>query len=446
MQRCAARRSRRPAGRARRADRSGSRKPQSTTAAQSIVAVLAAEAVLDVDRSGVRRRAAASGARSAPAPGRAGRWPAPDRRVRLSSLPAMWSCVTSTARVAELLGEGDARSVRRSGRTRRSSPVVGQRRPRPRAHVGDVEHGRRRRSTSYAAIAGPRSGRTARPRPRSARRRSSAEADVDAERARISAASQSTSGRSGPATAASTAERSARSTSVDVVPAAGGDACRLQPGRTAAEHDDALGGARRARTSPGPRSRGRCVGSPMHVTIGLRASRTWHVWLQRMHGRIASASPSASLATRSGIGDLGPRHLDRVAHADRRRRRAPTRPARRRRPNPGGHTRDVDGRSGRTVRHSVDVEPGRLVEVGPGLLGGEDRAPHDDDVVEPEADELGRDGRRLLGRDARPRRELVARQPQPDDAVAADGGADRLDHLSRRTRSDRDPTRRRAGS
>ena len=42
------------------------------------------------------------------------------------------------------------------------------------------------------------------------------------------------------------------------------------------------------------------VGSPMHVTIGFRASRTWHVWLQRVHGRIRSGCPARSLATRSG--------------------------------------------------------------------------------------------------------------------------------------------------
>jgi hypothetical protein len=40
------------------------------------------------------------------------------------------------------------------------------------------------------------------------------------------------------------------------------------------------------------------VGSPMHVTIGLRASRTWHVWLQRVHGRMRSGVPARSLATR----------------------------------------------------------------------------------------------------------------------------------------------------
>ena len=53
----------------------------------------------------------------------------------------------------------------------------------------------------------------------------------------------------------------------------------------------------------------------MHVTIGLRASRTWHVWLQRVHGRIASAVAGAQLGDEVGVGDLGPRHLDAVARA-----------------------------------------------------------------------------------------------------------------------------------
>ena len=38
----------------------------------------------------------------------------------------------------------------------------------------------------------------------------------------------------------------------------------------------------------------------MHVTIGLRLSRTRHRWLQRMHGRTLPASPAATLAPRSG--------------------------------------------------------------------------------------------------------------------------------------------------
>ena len=49
--------------------------------------------------------------------------------------------------------------------------------------------------------------------------------------------------------------------------------------------------------------------------------------------------PRAELGDEVGIGDLGPGHLDGVAHGRRRRRRAPTRPGRRRRPSPAGHDR-----------------------------------------------------------------------------------------------------------
>ena len=72
--------------------------------------------------------------------------------------------------------------------------------------------------------------------------------------------------------------------------------------------------ARRLRRRPRPHRAGSVVGayqsgssvsrpadgSPTQLTIGLRASRTWHVWLQRMHGRIVLRRSSPSLATRSG--------------------------------------------------------------------------------------------------------------------------------------------------
>ena len=41
-------------------------------------------------------------------------------------------------------------------------------------------------------------------------------------------------------------------------------------------------------------------GSPTHVTIGLRASRTWHTWLHRMHGPDLLRPPAASLRPRAG--------------------------------------------------------------------------------------------------------------------------------------------------
>ena len=53
------------------------------------------------------------------------------------------------------------------------------------------------------------------------------------------------------------------------------------------------------------------VGSPMHVTIGLRTSRTWHVWLHRVQGRISSRASRAAFrrgpARRSGPVSSRPR-------------------------------------------------------------------------------------------------------------------------------------------
>ena len=51
----------------------------------------------------------------------------------------------------------------------------------------------------------------------------------------------------------------------------------------------------------------------MHVTSGLRASRTWHVWLQRVHGPDALGLAGAHLGDEVGVGDLGAGHLDGVA-------------------------------------------------------------------------------------------------------------------------------------
>ncbi len=64
-----------------------------------------------------------------------------------------------------------------------------------------------------------------------------------------------------------------------------------------------------------------------------------------------------------------------------------------------------------------DVEPCRLVEVGPGLLDREDRPAHDDQIVDASRRQRGGDLGGLLRRDPRPRRQLVTRQPQADDAV-----------------------------
>ena len=80
----------------------------------------------------------------------------------------------------------------------------------------------------------------------------------------------------------------------------GGDAGDLQPGRPAADDGHVAPDARAGAYQSGSSVSRPAVGSPMHVTSGLRASRTWHVWLQRVHGRMRSGTPARSLATRSG--------------------------------------------------------------------------------------------------------------------------------------------------
>ena len=95
------------------------------------------------------------------------------------------------------------------------------------------------------------------------------------------------------------------------------------PGRRARAHHQHVGGAasgRRRATGAGVarstlgRPSWPVRGSTTQVTMGLRASRTWHVWLHRMQGRMRSASPAASLAHQVGVGDLGPGHLH-ASHA-----------------------------------------------------------------------------------------------------------------------------------
>ena len=76
----------------------------------------------------------------------------------------------------------------------------------------------------------------------------------------------------------------------------------------------------------------------------------------------------------------------------------------------------------------VDVEPGRFVEVGPRLLGREDRPARHDQVVDAGTRQGAGDVGRHVRRDPGPRRELVARQPQPDDPVGARPVARRGDH------------------
>ena len=125
--------------------------------------------------------------------------------------------------------------------------------------------------------------------------------------------------------------------------------------------------------------------------MGFRASLTWQVWLQRMQGRMRSGVARPQLGHEVGIRDLRPGHLDGVGDPVLQR--------------PAGLADVDDGAlqdDGHAVRNGLadgpaqlDVEPGRLVEVGPGLLGRVDRAADDDQVVD-DRGQLGGDGRRLV--------------------------------------------------
>ncbi len=145
-----------------------------------------------------------------------------------------------------------------------------------------------------------------------------------------------------------------------------------------------------------------------------------------------SVSPAATFADEVGVGDLRTGHLDGVAQgvivvaAER----------------PLGLA-DLDDRAlqdhrnvgmdlvdrGTDAATHLDVEPGRFVEVGPGLLDGVDRPTGHHQVVESGADERHGDLRGHLGRDPRPWSEFVARQTQSDDPVAR-GATRGLDHLA----------------
>ena len=288
----------------------------------------------------------------------------PDRE---SSLPAMWSWVTSIARVRQLLGEGDA--DRSADRVEHDD-----RRPSP----GSADRPRRRSATSITVgvgidlvrrAAGPRAG-ALHDHGRRAPHRSAPRPSRTVTPSRwISRSNHSTSGAFGPATAASPPSRADRSTIVDVVPS---DRRRPAPprARPARRRSRRRAAGRRGAYQSGSSVSRPLDGSPMQVTIGLRTSRTWHVWLQRVHGRIRSASSRGELAPRGRGRRSGLASSRRASHtaADRRRRRAPTRPDRRRRSSPAGSTGTSTAACG-SARHSVDVEAGRLVEVGSGLLG-----------------------------------------------------------------------------
>ncbi len=133
-----------------------------------------------------------------------------------------------------------------------------------------------------------------------------------------------------------------------------------------------------------------------------------------------------------GVGDLGPGHLDGVAQ------RGGVVAAE----GPLGLADVDDGtlQDHRDVRVGLlhrrpdaathaDVESGRFVEVGSGLLHGVDRSTGHDQVVQSGVGERHSDLRGHLGRDPCPWSEFVARQTQTDDSVAR-GATRGLDHLA----------------
>ena len=217
-------------------------------------AVETAEAILDVDRTGAVPRAAASAARSARAPGRGGRWRARDRptvraRCRRCGPASRGSLACPAPR------RGRSRSVRRSGRTRRRRPSSGSAHE-PAPQVGDVDHGGvgidvvrhatrdASRCTARSRTPGSASVELLAECGRSRRSPDLAFEPLDERRVRT--------GDGGEAT-----ETRRPLDELDRVPARGGDPCRLEPGRTTAEHDDSLRQRRRVRTSRDPRSRDR---------------------------------------------------------------------------------------------------------------------------------------------------------------------------------------------
>ena len=272
-------------------------------------AVLAAEAVFDLDRTVRGPRAAASAARSRTRVWARRTLAGARSPVRDSSLPAMWSWVTRIARSPSSSASATAIGPPIGSNT--TIVAVVRQRDEPAPHVGDVDHGRHR-DRRRSARPGREPVHCTITDPRSATRQLLAEADARRRvvgsrvRATRRAAARAGDGRDA-------AERGDRSTRSTRVAARGRDARRLQPGRTAADHDDRVGEAAGAYQSGSSVSRP-LVGSPTHVTIGLRTSRTWQVWLQRMHGRISSAVSAASFATSSGSAIWARVISTRVAH------------------------------------------------------------------------------------------------------------------------------------
>ena len=211
------------------------------------------------------------------------------------------------------------------------------------------------------------------------------------------------------------------------------DPGRLQAGGTGADHHDVARMRRR------------------HVPVGILGLATTRGLADARDDRVAGVAHLAGLVAAGartdpieltgghlrdeiGVGDLCPGHLDGVAQ--RHVVVAAERPL---------GLADVDDRTLQDHRNvgmdlvdrsadaatHVDVEPGRFVEVGPGLLDGVDRPTGHDQVVESGADQRDGDRRGHLGRDPRPWSEFVARQSHPDDPVAC-GPTRGPDHVAGR--------------
>jgi hypothetical protein len=87
----------------------------------------------------------------------------------------------------------------------------------------------------------------------------------------------------------------------------------------------------------------------------------------------------------------------------------------------------------------VDVDAGAVVEGRPGHRQREDRAAHDDEMIDAGVDEPCRDVRDHLRGESRPWRQLVAGQPQTEDRVGADGATHGFDDPVREQPSIRTP-------
>ena len=411
---------------------SGRRKPQSTTAEHGIVR-----------RSPVKRSSTTtpSARTSRVMVRRSMRTPAWARRtlagarspLRASSLPAMWSCVTSTARVAELLGQSDA--DRSADRVEHDHVTLVRQRHLTEPQRGDVDH-RGIRGDGVVRATRPRSGALhddiARP--------SAAPPSECARRHRAAPPRRPTTRRAGRSDPPPPPARPAvedRSTSVTRCPRSAATRAVSNP----------AGPPPTTTMRRDTRSRAR----PLRI-LRLPARRRF---ADARHERVANVAhlarlvaagarpdplrvPGAQLGDEIRVGDQRPRHLNTCAAGIQRRQRVPDRDDRALRDH--RHVHDAGDQ-----RRQVDVDPRRLVEVGSRLLDREDRATNDDEVVD-SSHQLGSESRRLLRRDPGPRRQLVARQPQSDHPRRSDRCPHRGQHVPGEPQPIRHPTHPSAGS